>query len=673
MSLMMDRELGTLAFHARVLDEARNPANPLLEQARFLGIAYSGLQEFITVRLGALSARLRKENPVRPSGMTLSETLEEAWKRIDQLTMQMEEILHEHILPALAQEGIRLVKPEAVTPVQMAALSGVFHRDVMPAVQTLPLAEARSLPGGDVCMALELLPQEDEAAEMMLLRLDGETPALIPLIGEGTQLIMAGDALRQNLHQMFGGRAVGEARLFRLIRDAHAACDPDDPDPRHAVKTCLEKRARGKILRMICSPDMPDSMEEKLCKALKIDKTQVVRRGDVLNPARIMQALVNLEGFEHLKFPPCEGARDPQLQGDLFAALRTRDFLLCHPYDSFGPLVDLLRQAAEDRDVQSVHMTLYRVSRDSAIVQALTQAARRGVKVTVCVEPRARLDEERNLQLMDTLEKAGCEVIAGPTGVKVHGKVLLITREEDGEPRRYTHLGTGNYNEATACRYTDFGLMTADRAIGQDAAAFFAYLSGEAETLELEELTASPKGMRQELMRLIRREMEKASRRQPCGIACLLNALTDVELIDALKDAARCGVKVDLTVRGACCLRAGVPGETENVTVRSIVGRYLEHGRAFAFGGKGEETVLISSADWMKRSINRRIELLIPVRDEACRRKLLTVMGLRREENVHAWLAHMDEYTAARCCGAEAVKDVQERLMTLAAQGWPGD
>lgn len=673
MARMMDRELGTLAFHARVLEEAQNPMNPLLEQANFVGIAASGLQEFITSRLGSLTARLRKGDAMRPSGLMISQVLQEAWKRTDVLMMRMDRILHERILPGLAREGVRLVQPEDVTPVQMAALSSLFYRDMMPHLSPMPVGgdtPLPPLPSNEVCLAVALAGQEAGEDDLVIVRLTPTLPCLVPLVGKETLLLMVEDAVRLNLHLVFAGRTIVSCHPFRVLRDSHAACRADDQDVRHAVQACLEKRRQGRILRVVCAPDMPGMMEEKLCEALQVDRSLAVRRGYVMNPAGVMKALCDLPGLEQLRYKPWEGVAEPELMADPFAAIRERDRLLCHPYDSFAPLLQLLERAAEDRDVMSIRMTLYRVSEDSAVVAALEKAAARGVKVTVCVEPRARLDEERNLRLMDALEKAGCRVLTGLPGVKVHGKALLITRSEDGVNRRYAHLGTGNYNEVTAGRYTDFGLLTADETVCGDVERFFACLAGERPQPDLQELTAAPQGMRQELLRLIRREMDKASRGEACGIACLLNALTDVELIDALTEAARSGVPVDLTVRGACCLTAGIPGETDRITVRSVVGRFLEHGRAFAFGGEGEEEVFFSSADWMKRSLNKRMELLVPVREEGCRKKLLQCMKARRAPGIRAWLSCMDEYTAARCPEGEQLKDVQQLLMERASSGW---
>ncbi|MGN0779646.1 MAG: polyphosphate kinase 1 [Aristaeellaceae bacterium] len=674
MARMMDRELGALAFHARVLEEAQNPRNPLLERANFLGIAASGLQELITSRLGSLTARLRKGDAMRPSGLTTSEVLREAWKRTDMLMMRMDRVLHEQILPEMTREGVRLVQPEDVTPLQMAALSALFHRDMMPHLTTLPVSGKEPLPplpSNEVCLAVELAGQDKGEDELVIVRLPPTLPSLTPLVGKGTLLLMVEDAVRLNLHLVFAGRRILNCYPFRVLRDSHAACRADDPDVRHAVQVCLEKRRQGRILRMVCAPDMPGMMEEKLCEALRVDRSLAVRRGYVMNPAGVMRALCELPGLEHLRYQPYQGWVEPDLTGDMFAALREKDYLLCHPYDSFAPLLSLLEQAAMDRDVVGIQITLYRVSEDSAVVAALEKAAARGIRVTACVEPRARLDEERNLHLMDVLERAGCRVLTGLPGVKVHGKALLITRSEGSGFRRYAHLGTGNYHEDTAARYTDFGLLTTDEAICEDVARFFACLAGERPQPDLEQLTAAPQGMREELLRLIRREMDKASQGKPCGIACMLNALTDVGLIETLTEASRMGVPIDLTVRGACCLMAGIPGETDKITVRSVLGRFLEHGRAFAFGGEGEEEVFFSSADWMKRSLNKRMELLVPVRDADCRAKLLACMKARRTPDIRAWLACMDEYTAARCPeGAAMLDDVQQLLMARASNGW---
>lgn len=667
MASMQDRELSTLMFHGRVLAQAEDPHTPLLERANFLGIAARGLQEFICVRLGSMTAKQRKGGgeDLRPSGLSVDQTLEMAWKQADRLMMRMDRILHEQLLPQLVQQGVRIVQGDDVTPVQMAALSSMFTRDMMPLLEPAVLEEDGDmplLPSGQLNLAVTLEDEKDHAEKLAVVQLPETLPGLIHLAGRG-QWLTVEEAVKLNLHLVFGEARIRECHGFRVLRAEHTACKSSETDVRRAVQDCLDKRSRGRILRVVCAPGMPGLMEEKLCAALKVDRSIAVRRGFMLDHARVMRALTALPDLDALRYPPYTPCRAPEWNGDPFEVIRAKDRLLCHPYDSFDPVAELLEAAARDRNVLRIHMTLYRVSRDSRILAALTDAAEHGVQVHVCVEPRARMDEARNLQLIDLLEKAGCRVYTGLGGVRVHGKALLIVRSEDGQMRRYVHLGTGNYNETTARQYTDFGLLTADEAMGEDAECFFACLEGRREQPDLQTLTASPQGMRQELLRLIRREMEKASRGEACGIACMLNALTDVEMIGTLAEAARCGVPVDLTVRGACCL---IPDAGEKIILRSVMGRYLEHGRAFAFGAKGQEAVFISSADWMKRSLNRRLELLIPVKDPACAAKILCCMQARRDAGMRVWSWQDGEYIPPK----DDAADVQQRLMQAATADW---
>lgn len=664
METLQDRELSTLAFQARVLAEAADPKNPLLERANFLGITAKGLQEFICVRLGSLTSRVRKGEgeAIRPSGLGVSQTLEKAWNLTDRITMRMDRILHEQILPSLRQEGVRILQADDVMPVQMAALSAVFSRDLMPLLEIVVLDEEHPLPvlpSGLSNLAVLLEGDKPDTEQIAIVQMPASLPGLVRLVGNGQWLSLE-DAVRVNLHLIFGERKIKACHAFKVLRAANAACKSSETDIRRAVQDCLNKRAKGRILRVVCAPEMSGLMEEALCRALKVDRGIAVRCGLTVDHIRLVRALMNLPEMEQLRYTPYQGQTADVLTGDLFAAIRAQDQLLCHPYDSFAPVMALLSQAAEDSCVQCIHMTLYRISEQSGILEAMKRAAQRGIQVHVCVEPRARMDEERNLQLIQVLEKAGCRVYTGVGGVKVHGKAMLIVRSEEGKLRRYVHLGTGNYNETTAAQYTDFGLLTADEAFAADAERFFECLEGRREQPDLQTLTSSPQGMRQELLRLIRREMEKAVRGEPCGVTCMMNALTDVELIGTLNEAARCGVAVDLTVRGACCL---IPGE--NITVRSVVGRYLEHGRAFAFGAPGQEEVFIASADWMKRSLNRRLELLIPVRDSRCVRKLLYCMRVRREKDARVWNLDGTEYALQ-----ETEQDVQEKLMRQAQVRW---
>lgn len=670
MAAMADRELETLAFHARVLAEALREDTPLLERCNFLGIAFTGLEEWIAVRLGGLMSRLRKEDKTRPSGMKTSQVLRMAGQRADALLRDADQALYTVLLPLLAKAGIRLARPEAVTPVQMAALSALFHRDMLPHLSPLTLDQTMPpLTAGALYLAVRFKDEMGGPDSEALVELS-DLPALVPLAGRETLLLPVEDAVALNLHWLFPERQILRYWPFRVLRDGHAVSKEDNPDIRRAVRSALEKRRRGRMLRLMCHPDLPGDMEARLCAALELAPTRVIRRGFLTDPGRVMKAVAALPGREDERYEPFIPRMPKALRGDLFAALRERDALLCHPFDSFEPVVRLIEEAARDRQTQAVMMTLYRTGEPSRIVAALMDAARHGVRVHVWVEPRARMDEERNLRLMDGLTDAGCRVWTGPAELKVHGKVLLVERLEDGGIRRYAHLGTGNYHEETARHYTDVGLLTACPALTEDAARFFQYLRGEREQPDLQVLTSSPQGMRQELLRLIRLEMGKAERGQPCGIACMMNALTDPELIRALTEAGRRGVPVDLTVRGACCLIPGIPGETENIAVRSVVGRFLEHERILAFGGPGEESVYLSSADWMKRSLEERVELLVPLTDARTKAAALHQLRCRQADTAKAWINRRGVYEPP-AVDASRKHGVQEALLAEATSGGP--
>ncbi len=659
MAAVADRELETLAFHARVLAQALREDTPLLERCNFLGIALAGLEEWIAVRLGGLTARLRKEDKLRASGMRTSQVLREAAQRADMLLREADQALYTVLLPLLAKAGVHLARPDAVTPVQMAALSALFHRDMLPHLSILPLEAGLSLSAGAVSLAVRLADDGSGADDEAVVAL-ADLPPLVPLAGGETMLLPVEDAVALNLRCLFPGRQVERCWPFRVLRDSHAVSKEDDPDVRHAVRTAMEKRRQGRVLRVMAHPELPGDIESRLCAALGIEPMRLVRRGYLAAPGRVMKAVAALPGWDSARYAPFAPRLLEPLQGDLFALLEQRDALLCHPFDSFEPVVRLAEAAARDRRTQAILMTLYRTGEPSRVAAALMEAARHGVRVHVWVEPRARMDEERNLRLMDSLAAAGCRVWNGPPGLKVHGKALLVELLEDGVLRRYAHLGTGNYHEETARHYTDFSLLTARPELTDDAARFFQYLRGERERPDLRVLTASPQGMRQELLRLIRLEMGKAEQGRPCGIACMMNALTDPELIQALTDAGRRGVPVDLTVRGACCLIPGLPAETENITVRSVVGRFLEHGRVLAFGGEGQESVFLSSADWMKRSMEQRVELLIPLTDGPARDAALHHLRCRQTDTAGAWINRRGVYNppcavGSLKCGAQEV------------------
>lgn len=441
----------------------------------------------------------------------------------------------------------------------------------------------------------------------------------------------------------------------RLLRDESAV--PEGLDAL-AVEACLAARAQGEIQRMETWGSK--KLAEQLCAQLGVKKKRWHHGKGMVHPGEVMKAIADLPGWEEHHFSPFKPRMPRWAQGDILTAVRQKDRLLIQPYDSFEPVLRMLNCAVNDPCVEEVSITLYRVKQGGLLTQALFDAAKAGKQVTVLVEKRARFEEARNLQLAEELKSAGCRVIDGPDGYKVHSKILMLVRREGTITRRYLHLGTGNYHESTARQYTDVSLFTADEALGRDAEAFFSALASGTEP-QMEAMSASPWGMRQELARLIRREMSFAARGEKCGIELKMNALTDTVLIALLEEAAAAGVPVDITVRGACCLR---PGEAVrgNIRVRSIVGRFLEHARVFRFtaGGRGE--TYIASADWMKRNLFKRVELLIPVRDLQASYALRDYLRAQQQDTAKAWELYVDDYTAARCCAEELTDSQLERL-----------
>lgn len=632
---LTERDLSTLAFQARVLEEAALVDTPLMERANFVAIASSNCEEFQRVRLPRLKGSVRA---------AAEERLRRLYDRMAELYAQVMEAASERIvLP-----GVEKLSGAETAFVQARA------EEIIARLRPVPPEEA---PGSELLLAVT---HDDDT--ITLLALPQGQPRLIRLPGEAIRLIPVESALARHIYTAFDGVGVTGCGAVRLLRDEHFVADEDEQDVRAAAQECLDRRRSGRVMRLLAAADLPEMALAQLCDQLPVAGAAVMRMQGCFHPGSIMAELAALDGLADWHYPPFTPARWPQrAREDVFAALRDGDRLLIHPYDSFEPVLLLLQQAAKDPDVSRIRMTLYRAKADSLLVDSLEDAARAGKQVDVLVETRARFDEARNLTMAARLEDAGCRVLSGPPGLKVHSKVLQVVRREGGYPHLYTHLGTGNYHEGTAKIYTDFGLMTADREIGADAARFFDYLTGEAGQPELTALTASPFGLRQELLRMIRREMGHALSGRTAAISLKLNALTDRALIDCLLDAGRAGVKVDITVRGACCLQCGTE-DTPNVTVRSIVGRFLEHGRMVRFENGGRPETYISSADWMKRSLDRRVELLTPVRDARAQEELLRYITLQQQDTAKAWLLKVDDYTAARCCSATRMDSQQQML-----------
>lgn len=615
------RDVSALSFYKRVLGEAEREDNPLMERARFIQIVSAGLEEFQRVRLPRLKGEVRKR----------------ALGKLDALESAVDAAAG-GLAAKLAAEKVFLRTVDDLSEDDRQWLQTYFENTIRPGMRKMEPAELSS---GELALV------QWEQDSMTLWKLPEKLPRLILIKGQTTQFVPVEQA---------AAYAMGVWPL-RILRDEHHRCDVKSADICAGVKACLDKRRHGDVVRILVDQNMDDEEAERIVQLMDAEHAAIRRAEGVFHPGGVMAEMASLPGLGALHYTPfCprnEGARD------MLQALREKDRLLIHPYDSFEDVVRLLEQAAEDPSVETIAMTLYRVSGNARIPAALMQAAKGGKRVTVLIEVRARGDEEQNLRLVDEMRQSGCKVLTGLPGCKVHAKALLISRREDGEVRRYAHLGTGNYNERTARQYTDIGLMTADRELTGDVACFFETLEAPKEAREMHILTASPEGMRAELLRLIRRETSHAAMGRPCGMTLKLNALTDKTLIAALQEAGKGGVSVRLIVRGACRLQ---PEEGGNVTVRSLVGRFLEHGRAFRFVNGGEEEVYISSADWMPRSLDGRVELMTPIRDKDAAEKLKHYLEGQWEDTALIWNLTVDDYTAARCC-AEKLIDSQAQCL----------
>ncbi len=649
--LFFNRELSWLQFNGRVLEEALDPATPALERLKFLAIAAGNLDEFFMVRVAALKTAIDEgDTAPDPAGLTPQQQHAQVAAAAQELVARLYKALAEQVLPALAERGIRLLRVDALEPAQRAALARHFRDEVLPALTPLAIDASRPFPllaGLSLNLAVLLAPAEGESdPRLAVVQVPGRLPRLVRPLGESTLYVLLEDLVGAELGALFPGQQVLACAAFRATRDAELELDDEggrEQDYVQALEEELRKRRRGAPVRLEIEARASDELVRLLTARLELDEPDVYRLPGLLD-VRALLPLCELPALEDLRDAPLRprATLDAARQERLFDLLDERDLLLHHPYDSFDPVVAFLAQAAEDPDVLAIKQTLYRTSGDSPVVQALALAAEAGKQVTVLVELMARFDEQSNIRWARRLEQAGAHVIYGVRGYKTHAKICLVVRRTRQGIRRYVHLGTGNYNDRTARAYTDFGLMTADADIGQDASAFFNALTGYSDPPRMKKLVMAPTHLRQHVLRLIERERRRAEDGQAAEIRAKMNALVDEDIIRALYDAARAGVRVRLNVRGVCCLRPGLKGTSESIQVVSIVDRFLEHARVFHFRNGGDEEVYLSSADWMTRNLDRRIELLFPVEDPEARRRVLHALDAVFLDNVKARRLHAD-------------------------------
>lgn len=625
----LNPELSWLEFNDRVLQEAADRRNPLLERLNFTAIYDTNLDEFFMIRVAGIKQQIDAQ-VLRKSedGRTPGEQLAAVSERVRASKAEQMRLLAERLLPALERRGVRVVRVADVEEEAQAALERTFDERVFPVLTPLAVDSGHPFPYiSNLSLSLAVELEESTSDDVTLHFARVKIPATLPRFvtvepsppGE-RRFVLLEDLIARHLGALFPGMVVRDAYLFRVTRDADLDLQEDEADDLlEAIESELQRRRFGEPVRLEVERGMPEYMRDFLLRSLDLHPIDCY---EIDGPMALgdLRQIIELPGYDELRYPPFLPAIPKRLRGvtDLFALIREGDLLLHHPYDSFDPVLQFLRQAARDERVLAIKATLYRTSGSSSpIVSALLEAAENGKQVAVVIELKARFDEQNNIEWAKRLERAGVHVVYGFPRLKVHAKVLMIIRQDDDGLRRYLHFGTGNYNEKTARIYTDLGLFTCRPRLGSDAVALFNALTGFSKVTDFDDLFVSPVTMRRELLARIDRETEHARAGRPAGIRAKLNALTDLDMVRALYRASQGGVETDLLVRGMCILRPGMPGLSERIRVRSIVGRFLEHSRIYVFENGGEREVLISSADWMGRSLDRRVELTVPVQDQA--------------------------------------------------------
>ena len=646
-----NRELSWLDFNSRVLYEARDKSLPFLERLKFLSITSSNLDEFFMIRVASLKDMVHaKYNKKDIAGLTPSQQLEKIAKNAHELVHLQYTTYNRSLLPVLKQNKVEVItEHEQLTPAQAEAADRYFEENVYPVLTPMamdssrpfPLIRNKTLNIGALISKKAEKEQEKDQMEFATVQVPSVLPRIIRLPdGEDGQkcVILLEEVIERNISRLFLNYDVVCAHPYRIMRNADLPIDEEDAaDLLKEIQKQLKKRQWGEVIRL----EIEDKMDPKLLKILKqefdVKEDDIYRINGPLDLTFLMK-LYGMEGMDEYRYKPYQPQPVPGMneEEDIFTQIRRGDILLHHPYMTFDPVVQFVKHAAVDPDVLAIKQTLYRVSGHSPIVAALAQAAENGKQVSVLVELKARFDEENNIIWAKMLEKAGCHVIYGLLGLKTHSKITLVVRREEDGIRRYVHLGTGNYNDSTAKLYTDCGILTCSEPIGEDATAVFNMLSSYSEPKNWNRLVLAPLWLRDTFMRLIRRETEHARNHEPARIVAKMNSLCDKEIIAALYEASAAGVEIDLVIRGICCLKTGIPGISETIHVRSIVGNFLEHARIFYFRNGGNEEFYMGSADWMPRNLDKRVEIMFPVEDPVLREKVRHILQVQLDDNVKA-------------------------------------
>ncbi len=649
-----NRELSWLKFDHRVLNEARDKNIPLLERLKFVSITSSNLDEFFMVRVASLKDMVHAGYKKRDiAGMTAKEQLEAINKDTRALVEMQYSTYNRSLVPLLHNHGIDIISAyEDLSEAQGEYVDRYFEETIYPVLTPMAVDASRPFPlirNKSLNIAALLTKKGDKKEELEFATV--QVPSVlsrivsIPSQEEGRKtFILLEQIIERSIHRLFLNYNVVCAYPYRIMRNADLTIEEDEAeDLLKEIQKQLKKRQWGEVIRL----EVEDKIDKRLLGILKEDlhiaQEDIFKINGPLDLTFLMK-MYGMEGEDELRYPAYRPKRVPQIVPgeDIFEAIRKDDILLHHPYQTFDPVVDFIQQASVDPDVLAIKQTLYRVSGNSPIIASLAQAAENGKQVSVLVELKARFDEENNIVWAKKLEKAGCHVIYGLVGLKTHSKIALVVRREEDGIRRYVHLGTGNYNDSTAKLYTDLGMFTCSEAIGEDATAVFNMLSGYSEPPSWNKLAVAPIWLRKRFLKLIKREVKHAQAGREAFIKAKMNSLCDRDVIAALYEASAAGVKIELVVRGICCLKVGIPGISENITVHSIVGNFLEHSRIFWFHNDGQEEIYMGSADWMPRNLDRRVEIMFPVEHEALMAQVRHILETQLADNTKAHILQPD-------------------------------
>ncbi|MCT3152443.1 RNA degradosome polyphosphate kinase [Lacticaseibacillus rhamnosus] len=656
-----NRELSWLAFNDRVLEEARDKNNPLLERVRFLGITQSNLDEFFNIRVASLK-KMVTVNYDKPdaAGMKPQEQLDAISKTAHEMVEKQYNTLVRSLIPKLNAVDIQLLHAKDLTQKQQDFVSDYFHYELYPVLTPMGVDPTRPFPflsNNSLNLAIRLVrpdDDDDKSRSFAMVQVPDVFPRVLRLPGGDNVFILLEEVIRMFVGELFVGADIKETSTFRVTRDMDMdVAEEDASDLMKEIQSQLKKRQRGKVMRLEIEAGMGKHLRKRLTKAMNVKEEDIYEIHGPIDLNFLSKLVKQVHGHKELLFKPFTPYIDPAFKDtSIFDVIKERDVFMQHPYDSFEPVVDFIREAAQDPQVLAVKMTLYRVSSKSPIIRYLKKAAENGKQVTVLVELKARFDEENNVHWAQELEHAGCHVIYGLVGLKTHCKLALVVRREEDGIKRYMHMATGNYNDVTARLYTDMGLFTCNNEIGEDASNIFNMLSGFSEPPYFHKLVIAPLGIRDYLMDRVDEEIAAAKAGRKALIQMKMNSMSDTAMIEKLYEASHAGVEIHLLIRGICNLKVGIPGVSDNITVHSIVGQLLEHSRIYYFYADGQENVYLSSVDLMNRNLSRRVELLFPILQDDIRERIIKIFDIMWHDNVKTRILQPDStWTRAQLRG----------------------